>query len=62
MKKVKAEDIKSLLTKVEHKLVKTIHERPSKEALDRLAIFAGYQDWDSFYKSLHESPDDEQTS
>lgn len=57
MKKIHPDDIKSLLAKVEHKLVKSIHEKPSKEALDRLAIFAGFQDWDSFHKELHESPD-----
>ena len=59
MKKVKvnAEEIKSLLLKVEQKLVKTVHERPSKEALDRLAIFAGFQDWESFRKEFHETPD-----
>ena len=47
-------DIKLLLSKVEHKLNKTIHERPSREALDRLAVFAGFQDWESFRKELHE--------
>lgn len=51
-------DIKALLLKVEHKLVKSVHEKPSKEALDRLAIFAGFQDWESFRQQLHESPDD----
>lgn len=60
MKKVKTEDVKYLLLKVEHKLIKTIHEKPSKEALDRLAIFAGFQDWESFQKEIHESPDDNQ--
>ncbi len=57
MKKFNVE-LKALLSKVEQKLVKSVHEKPSKEALDRLAIFAGFQDWDSFRKQLHESPDD----
>ncbi|MGP1547398.1 MAG: hypothetical protein ACTTIF_00775 [Prevotella sp.] len=50
-------DIKMLLSHVEQKLVKTIHERPSKEALDRLALFAGFQDWESFRRELHEGED-----
>lgn len=45
-------DIKKLLEKVEAKLVKGIHERPSKETLDHLAIFAGFQDWDSFREEM----------
>ena len=51
-------DIKSLLQHVEHKLLTTLHERPSKEALDRLAIFAGFQDWESFRREIAENPDD----
>lgn len=51
-------DIKMLLSHVEQKLVKTIHERPSKEALDRLALFAGFQDWESFRRELHEGDDE----
>lgn len=47
-------DVKALLVHVERKLVRTIHEKPSKEALDRLAIFAGFQDWESFRKELKE--------
>lgn len=46
-----------LLSHVEQKLVKTIHERPSKEARDRLALFAGFQDWESFRRELHEGED-----
>ncbi|MDO4196975.1 MAG: hypothetical protein Q4D33_12620 [Prevotellaceae bacterium] len=45
-------DIKALLEKVEAKLVKGIHERPSKDTLDHLAIFAGFQDWDSFREEM----------
>lgn len=50
-------DIKCLLSEVESKLLKRIHERPSKEALDRLALFVGFQDWESFRKELHEGED-----
>lgn len=48
-------DIKSLLMEVEKKLVKRMHERPSKETLDHLALFVGFQDWDSFQRELHEA-------
>lgn len=47
-------DIKTLLLQVEKKLVKRVHERPSKETLDHLALFVGFQDWESFQKELHE--------
>lgn len=50
-------DIKSLLLQVEKKLVKRMHERPSKETLDHLALFVGFQDWESFQKELHEDND-----
>ena len=50
-------DISRLLAEVESKLLKRIHERPSKEALDRLALFVGFQDWESFRKELHEGDD-----
>lgn len=49
-------DIKSLLQRVETRLIKRMHERPSKETLDNLAVFIGFQDWDSFQKELHENP------
>lgn len=54
---VMKKDIKCLLAEVESKLVKRIHERPSKDALDRLALFVGFQDWESFRKELHEGED-----
>ncbi|MCM1078404.1 MAG: hypothetical protein NC344_00570 [Bacteroidales bacterium] len=50
-------DISRLLAEVENKLLKRMHERPSKEALDRLALFVGFQDWESFRKELHEGED-----
>jgi hypothetical protein len=46
-------DVKILLSHVEKKIVDTLHERPSKEALDKLAIFAGFQDWESFRKEIN---------
>ncbi len=54
---VMKKDISRLLAEVESKLLKRIHERPSKEALDRLALFVGFQDWESFRKELHEGED-----
>lgn len=53
-------DIKRLLTVVEHRLIKRINERPSKETLDHLALFAGFQDWESFRKEMHEMPEEMQ--
>lgn len=47
-------DIKALLNEVEKKLVKRVHERPSQDALDRLALFAGFQNWRTFQRELHE--------
>lgn len=47
-------DIKILLAHVERRLVRRLHERPSQEALDRLALFAGFDDWASFQRQLHE--------
>ena len=47
-------DIKTLLSQVETKLMKRMHERPSKETLDHLALFVGFQDWESFQRQLHE--------
>lgn len=55
-------DIKVLLQEVEKKLVKRIHERPSREALDRLALFVGFQDWDSFQKEIHEGEETDSSS
>lgn len=46
-------DIKTLLGKVENKLAK----KPSKELLDKLAIFAGFQDWESFREEVKEKED-----
>lgn len=50
-------DVKKLLSAVEQKLVRRLHERPSRETLDHLALFVGFQDWESFQKELHEGDD-----
>ena len=33
-------------------------EKPSKETLDKVALFAGFQDWESFQKALHGDSED----
>lgn len=52
-------DIKLLLKHVEKALQKRLHEKPSKDTLNRLAIFAGFQDWESFRKEMHEGEEEE---
>ncbi len=47
-------DVKVLLEHLEKKIVTSLHERPSKEMLDRLSILAGFQDWESFKKEINE--------
>ena len=32
-------------------------EKPKKETLDKLSLFVGFQDWDSFQKALHGEAD-----
>jgi len=43
------------------KVVDYLHgkEKPKKETLDRLALFVGFQDWDSFRDALHGDADGE---
>jgi len=53
-------DIKVLLAQVERKLVRRMHERPSAETLNHLALFVGFQDWDSFQRELHETIDEDE--
>lgn len=53
MKKInipQKDNLKLLLQEVEKKLAK----RPSREALDKLSIFVGYQNWQSFLDSFEE--------
>ena len=52
-------DIKVLLAHVEKKLLKKLNERPSEETLDKLALLAGFQDWESFRKEIHEKREEE---
>ncbi len=47
-------DVRELLSHIERKIVSSLHERPSKEMLDRLSILAGFQDWESFKKEINE--------
>ena len=47
-------DVKALLDHLEKKIITSLHERPSKEMLDRLSILAGFQDWESFKKEINE--------
>lgn len=48
--------VKSLALK---KVIDYIHgiEKPKKETLDKLSLFVGFQDWDSFQKALHGEAD-----
>ena len=41
--------LKKLLEAVE----KEILRKPDKKALDRLSLFVGFQDWESFQDALH---------
>ena len=47
-------DVHKLLSSVEKKLIKRIHEKPSKEALDKLAVFVGFQSWADFRAEMKE--------
>lgn len=53
-------DVKALLDRLEKKIASSLHERPSKEMLDRLSILAGFQDWESFRKEINEGEDEAQ--
>ena len=52
-------DIKLLLAHIEKKLLKKLNERPSQETLDKLALLARFQDWESFQKEIHEKREEE---
>ena len=49
-------NITLLLARVEHKLQRRLAEKPSRETLDRLALFVGFQDWDSFCQEVCDRP------
>ncbi len=42
-------ELRKLLEAVEKEILK----KPNRKVLDRLSLFAGYQDWDGFQKALH---------
>lgn len=45
----KRQALRKLLEAVEHELLR----RPNAKTLDRLALLAGFQDWESFQETLH---------
>ncbi|MBQ6377449.1 MAG: hypothetical protein IJJ56_01480 [Prevotella sp.] len=45
----KRKALKKLLEAVEKELL----HKPDKKALDRLSLFVGFQDWESFQEALH---------
>lgn len=49
-------NITLLLAHVEQKLQRRLAEKPSRETLDRLALFVGFQDWDSFCQEVCDRP------
>ena len=52
----KRKALRKLLEAVEKEILK----KPDKKALDRLSLFVGFQDWESFQEALHgETSDDE---
>ena len=45
----KRKALRKLLEAVEKEILK----KPDKKALDRLSLFVGFQDWESFQEALH---------
>ena len=45
----KRKALRKLLEAVEKEILK----KPDKKALDRLSLFVGFQDWESFQETLH---------
>lgn len=45
----KRKALRKLLEAVEKEILK----KPDKKALDRLSLFVGFQDWESFLEALH---------
>ena len=48
--------LKKLLEAVEHEVMR----KPSRKALDRLSLLAGFQDWDQFLKNFKGTETDTQ--
>ena len=49
----KRKALKKLLEAVEKEILK----RPNRKTLDRLSLFVGYQDWESFQEAVHGEAD-----
>ena len=49
-------DLVLLTHEVEKKIVSG-KEKPTKETLNKLALFVGYQSWDDFHEALHGEDD-----
>ena len=45
----KRKALKKLLEAVEKEILK----KPNKKTLDKLSLFVGYQDWESFQEAIH---------
>ena len=45
----KRKALRKLLEAVEKEILK----KPDKKTLDRLSLFVGFQDWESFQEALH---------
>jgi hypothetical protein len=45
----KRQALRKLLEAVEKEILK----KPDKKTLDRLSLFVGFQDWESFQEALH---------
>ena len=49
----KRKALKKLLEAVEKEILK----KPNKKTLDKLSLFVGYQDWESFQEAIHGEAD-----
>jgi hypothetical protein len=49
----KRKALKKLLEAVEKEILK----KPNRKTLDRLSLFVGYQDWESFQEAVHGEAD-----
>ena len=49
----KRKALKKLLEAVEKEILK----KPSQKTLDKLSLFVGYQDWESFQEAVHGEAD-----
>lgn len=49
----KSKALKKLLEAVEKEILK----KPNQKTLDKLSLFVGYQDWESFQEAVHGEAD-----